>query len=109
MTDGITYYQKKKKIPDTIGEALKGHFDKPKKKVCAYEWQDRAFMISEKLGINWKENRKYLSGWLKLFKTGNPNKLDRCYSFIYDYPKQLNSEAKIKLFYWKYNRKAEEY
>jgi hypothetical protein len=106
MTD-IIYYQKPKQ-PETIGNALKDRFNKPKKKTCAYQWQDRAFTVADKLGIDFKNNPRLLPQWLRFFKIaftkGLETKLDRCYSFIVDYPKYLNTEAKVKLFYWKFTR-----
>ena len=102
MDTGITYY--KKKEIETIGSILKK--TPIKKKHCTYEWQDRAFEMAEKLNIDFKAERKHLGNWLRLFKddyTGNKSgKLDNCYSFIVDYNQPLNTEAKIKMFFWRY-------
>jgi hypothetical protein len=110
MTDGIIYY-KKKKLPDSIGEALKGHFDRPKKKVCAYEWQDKAFDIANKLSIDFKKNKRLLPNWLSLFKrafnSGRSGRLDKCYSFVVDYIKPLDDTSKVKLFFWRYGFKED--
>lgn len=106
MTD-ITYYQKPKQ-PETIANTLKDRFNKPKKRTCAYQWQDKAFEVADKLGIDFKKNKQLLPQWLRFFKLafvkGLDFKLDKCYSFMADYPKELNSEAKVKLFYWKFTR-----
>jgi len=101
----ITIYEKKDRT-EGIGNLLTRFANKPQKKTCTYEWQDKAFTIADKLGINFKENKKDLPNWLRLFKTaftaGKQVKLDQCYAFLIDYPKELNQESKLKLFYWKY-------
>lgn len=104
------YYDTKKKEISTIGKLLL----KPKevKKHCTYEWQDKAFEIAEKLGIDFKVNKTHLGNWLRLFKTaygkGLEIKLNNCYSFISDYPRSLSDEGKIKMFFWRYHHKLSE-
>ena len=76
-----------------------------KKKICSYEWQDKAFRYAKDLGIDWndplviKENAK--GRWLSMFKRGG-SRIESAYSFCVDYNKNLNSLEKIKLFFWKY-------
>jgi hypothetical protein len=102
-------YDKKPKQPETIASVLSDRFkkDEPKKKVCAYQWQDYAFVIADKLGIDFKNpvNRKFLSRWFSLFKRGGQAKIDRCYSFLADYTTPLSPEGKIKMFFWKFGQK----
>lgn len=102
----IIYKDKPK--PSSLLEILKNRPQEVKKH-CTYEWQDKAFEIADKLHIDFKKHRTQLGSWLNLFKTayskGRQGKLDSCYSFISDYPKDLDSSGKIKLFYWKYGQK----
>lgn len=108
-TQNIIYYNKKKPI-DSIGSVLSKKINKPKERHCAYEWQDRAFDIATKLGIDFKQPqaKRYLANWLRLFRNAftqnKQGKLDNCYSFVVDYTKPLNSESKIRLFFWKFSR-----
>ena len=98
----ITYYKKTK--PEPINVILPKVLES--KKHCAHEWQDRAFEIADKLDINLKKTR-LIGSWLKLFKLayskGKETKLDQCYSFLSDYSRDLSSEGKIKMFFWRYN------
>lgn len=108
MNTEITYNQKKK--IDSIGDCLK-KFEITKKKHCAYQWQDKAFEIAEKLKIDFKRNKKDLPNWLSLFKrafsSGRAGKLDKCYSFLVDYTKPLDDQGKIRLFFWRFGKKEE--
>lgn len=95
-----------KKI-ESVASILSEKYKRPPKKVCAYQWQDRAFEIAEKLGIDWKTNKKLLPQWLKFFKlaynNGKSGRIDNCYSFLVDYSKDIDTSHKIKLFYWRFN------
>lgn len=89
---------------ENIGSILT-RFKIAPKKVCKYEWQDKAFTVADKLGIKFtKETRALLPRWMSLFKSGSISKIERCYSFVVDYNKPLNSDGKIRLFFWKYGQ-----
>lgn len=100
----------RKKKPEGISDILKEKANAKPKRVCAYEWQDRAFDIANKLGIDFKKNKKLLPNWLSLFKNaycrGRIARLENCYSFVVDYSKQLDDLSKIKLFFWRYGEKS---
>lgn len=68
------------------------------------DWQAEAFRIANKLGI--ELTKEYKARWLKLFKdafsSNRRNLIYSAYSYLYDYPKKLKNEEKIKLFFWKF-------
>jgi len=96
-----------KKGISSVSEALMSSLkEKEDKKVCSYEWQDKALRYAHSLGINWDDvnviKQKAKGRWMSLFKKGG-GKLDVAYSFVSDYTKPLDSLGKIKMFFWKYN------
>jgi len=101
----------RKKKPEGIFDILKEKANAKPKKVCAYEWQDRAFDMAKKLNIDFKKNKAELPKWLSLFKNaynrGRVGRLENCYSFVVDYTKQLDDIGKIRLFFWRYGEKGQ--
>lgn len=109
IIDGITYTSKNKPKPVLLGDCLKKF--EIKKKHVSNEWQVKAFEIADKLKIDFKKNRALLPNWLSLFKrafnSGKSNRLDKCYSFLADYPKNLDDLGKVKLFFWRFGYKED--
>lgn len=70
------------------------------------QWQDRALLYAEKLGIDLDKlppQANYRGRWFKAFKISTPGKLSSAYSYLSDHPKakELTPEQKIKLFFWR--------
>jgi len=78
-----------------------------KKNGISTAWQDKAFRYAQALKIDLKDD-DIKSRWLKVFKQAyegrNAKNLELAYSYLSDYPRQLSNEAKIKFFFWIYER-----
>lgn len=97
----------RKQKPNSLGDLIKKF--EVVKTVKRTEWQIKAFDVADKLKIDFKKNRADLGKWLSLFKSaytgGKLGKLDKCYSFVIDYSKNLTDVQKIRLFFWRYGKK----
>jgi len=78
-----------------------------KKNGISTAWQDKAFRYAQALKIDLKDD-DIKSRWLKVFKQAyegrNAKNLELAYSYLSDYPRPLSNEAKIKFFFWIYER-----
>jgi len=93
----------------SILEEKLNSLEKPvkKKNGISTAWQDKAFRYAQALKIDLKDD-DIKSRWLKVFKQAyegrNAKNLELAYSYLSDYPRQLSNEAKIKFFFWIYER-----
>jgi len=99
----------KKSATVSLGDVLKERFAKQaeQKPSNLKEWQLTALDYANKLGIDWKNLKPELKArWMSLFKMNferRAGKLAASYSFVSDYPSQLSSVAKVKVFFWRFN------
>jgi len=96
-------------VGSVLEEKLKDSLEKPvkKKNGISTAWQDKAFRYAQALKIDLKDD-DIKSRWLKVFKQAyegrNAKNLELAYSYLSDYPRPLSNEAKIKFFFWIYER-----
>ncbi|MGI8419493.1 MAG: hypothetical protein ACR2LN_02505 [Candidatus Levyibacteriota bacterium] len=101
-----------KKSLNSVGAILqdKYKFSPPKSNAITTQWQDKAFRYADKLQIKLTEELK--GRWLKAFKQAENGRktsnLEKAYSYLVDYPNQLNSEEKIKYFFYIYENGLQE-
>jgi len=99
-----------KGITQSVGSVLEERLKNlPVKKTngISTAWQDKAFRYARALKID-LNSQDLKSRWLKVFKQAyegrNAKNLELAYSYLSDYQRPLSNEAKIKFFFWIYER-----
>lgn len=66
------------------------------------QWQDKAFRYAK--GLHIELDPKTKPRWLKVFKEADAGKnkvnLEKAYTYLVDYPKELNPQEKVKYFFY---------